>query len=347
MVRTSILALALVACGTSDPKPASDAEQASAEAAEQAAKAAVAEVPASHKGPFQKPIAKPELGDPAKVDLGRMLYYEPRLSKSGTISCNSCHQLDNFGVDNEPTSPGHTGERGPRNSPTVYNAGGHIAQFWDGRAATLAEQAKGPILNPIEMGMDSEDSVLDVLRGIDGYVDAFKAAFPGQDDPITYDNLAAAIEAFEKGLVTPSRFDAYLAGDATALTDAEKKGLDVYLATGCTACHMGPLLGGTMYQKLGSVEPYETADKGREEVTGNEADRYMFKVPSLRNVAKTHPYFHDGSIATLDETVRLMARHQLGRQLEDDDVQHIVTFLGALTGEPDADYIKKPELPEG
>ncbi len=282
---------------------------------------------------------------PEKIDLGRMLYYENRMSINNQLSCNSCHDLATFGVDNEPTSPGHEGKRGNRNSPTVYNAALHVAQFWDGRAKDVEEQAKGPVLNPVEMGMPDADYVVRVLKQIDGYQPLFRAAFPDDEDPIDYDNVAKAIGAFERKLMTPSRFDDFLGGQLDALTDAEVAGLEKFLDTGCTTCHMGAPVGGLMYQKLGLVHPYETEDLGRYEVTRNETDRYVFKVPSLRNIEKTAPYFHDGSIETLSEAVDRMAWHQLGRKLSDDDVQSIVTFLGSLTGRIDERFVAKPALP--
>jgi len=281
-----------------------------------------------------------------KIDLGRMLYYDTRLSKNHDVSCNSCHGLDTFGQDNLPGSPGHQGQTGDRSSPSSYNAAGHIAQFWDGRAADVEEQAKGPVLNPIEMAMPSEAAVVAVLKSIPGYVDAFAAAFPGEADPVTYNNMALAIGAFERKLVTPGRFDAYLAGDQAALTAAEKAGLEAYLATGCQTCHMGPYVGGSMYQKLGLVKAWpDTSDLGRFSVSGNEFEKLFFKVPSLRNIAETGPYFHNGSVATLEEAVGLMAEYQLGRELDDATVASIVTFLKALTGEIPEAYVAKPELP--
>ena len=281
----------------------------------------------------------------AKVDLGRMLYFDKRLSLANDLSCNSCHQLDKFGVDNEKTSAGHKGQRGDRNSPTVYNAAFHFAQFWDGRAADVEAQAKGPILNPVEMAMPSEPEVIARLQAVEGYRKAFAAAFPGEEQPINYDNLARAIGAFERKLVTPSPFDDFLAGDDTALTTEQQQGLAVFLDTGCTVCHNGAVLGGQMYQKLGLVKPYPTQDPGRAKITGNEAERGYFKVPSLRNIEKTAPYFHDGSVATLEQASRLMAEHQLGRELPATDVTKLVAFLGSLTGKVDADYTREPRLP--
>jgi cytochrome c peroxidase len=281
-----------------------------------------------------------------KIALGRMLYFDPRLSKAQEIDCNDCHMLDRFGVDNEPTSRGHKGQRGARNSPSVYNAALHVAQFWDGRAADVEAQAKGPVMNPIEMGMVSEAACTEVLQSIPGYVPLFQAAFPGDAQPITIDNAALAIAAFERRLLTPSPFDAFLAGDASALSDEQVRGLELFMNTGCTTCHQGVGVGGGMYQKLGLVRAFPTTDKGRGAVTGNEAENYFFKVPSLRNVAKTHPYFHDGSIATLDEAIETMAAIQLGRDLADDQIAGIRAFLESLTGTIDPAYIARPELPE-
>ena len=281
----------------------------------------------------------------AKVDLGRMLYFDARLSKNQDVSCNSCHMLDAFGVDGEPTSPGHKGQRGDRNSPTVYNAALHIAQFWDGRAPDVEAQAGGPVLNPIEMAMPSEEAVLTLLGSIPGYVEAFAAAYPDEDTALTYQNMTLAIGVFERALLTPGRFDAFLGGDLNALTDQERKGLDTFLSVGCNSCHNGPAVGGTLYRKLGFIFPYETEDAGRENVTGNEIDRHVFKVPSLRNVAETGPYLHDGSIASLPEMVRIMGKHQIGIDLSDEQVADIVVFLEALTGNVDTAYVAKPELP--
>jgi len=283
---------------------------------------------------------------PEKIELGRMLYYEERLSLSQQISCNSCHPLANYGVEHSPVSLGHEGQRGERNAPTVYNAALHIAQFWDGRAADVEEQAKGPVLNPVEMGMPSADYALGVLRSIPGYRPLFEEAFPEAAEPITWDNYGQAVGAFERRLTTPGRFDAYLQGEDDALTEAEKEGLRTFVSTGCATCHNGPAVGGGMYQKLGLVEPYPTEDRGRAKVTGNKADEFVFKVPSLRNVAETAPYFHDGSIESLDMAVRVMARFQLGRTLDTEQTESIIAFLEALTGPIPEDYVARPELPE-
>ncbi len=279
---------------------------------------------------------------PERVALGRQLFFETRLSKGQDISCNSCHGLDNHGVDGEPTSRGHKGQRGGRNSPTVMNAGLHVAQFWDGRAADLEEQAKGPILNPIEMAMPSEERVVEVLESIPGYPPLFAAAFPDTSDPVTYENMAIAIGAFERGLVTPSAFDRYLAGDDAALSPAARAGLDKFVSLGCVSCHNGPGFGGGLYRILGQVHPYSTGDVGRFAVTGKEEDRNVFKVPSLRNVTETGPWFHDGSVVELDEAIRLMGWHQLGVGISPNDRAQIIVFLEALAGEPDLDYVSMP-----
>ncbi|MBL8912205.1 MAG: c-type cytochrome [Archangium sp.] len=282
---------------------------------------------------------------PEKVTLGRQLFFEKRLSKNHDVACNSCHVLSKYGVDNEPTSPGHKKQRGDRNSPSVYNAGVHFVQFWDGRAKDLEEQAKGPVLNPVEMAMPDAATVETVLASIPGYEPLFKAAFPGQARPITYDNAARAIGAFERTLMTPSRFDRYLGGDAAALTESEKQGLATFLNAGCATCHLGEGVGGAMYQKLGLVKPVAgLKDEGRSKISKNEAEKFFFKVPSLRNVEKTGPYLHDGSKSSLEDTVVFMGEYQLGKQLKQDEVEAITTFLKALTGAlPKAEHIAEPK----
>lgn len=281
-----------------------------------------------------------------KVDLGRMLYYDTRLSKNRTVSCNSCHDLASFGDDGLKTSKGINDQFGGRSAPTVYNAAIHIAQFWDGRAKNVEEQAIGPVTNPLEMGMPDPDYVLKVLKSIPGYVEAFKTAFPDQEEPLTYGNVGNAIGAFERKLLTPSPFDDFLKGDDTALNDAEKHGLNLFITSGCTVCHSGMGVGGHLYQKLGLVKEWPTRDLGRYEATKVETDKYFFKVPSLRNITETAPYLHDGSVETLPEIVSKMAEYQLGRVLPDEDVNAIVTFLGALKGRIDEDFIRQPELPD-
>jgi cytochrome c peroxidase len=283
----------------------------------------------------------------ALTDLGRMLFFDKRLSRDGDLACNSCHQLDHFGVDNQPTSVGARGVRGRRNSPTVFQAAGQFTAFWDGRAGNVEEQAKGPILNPIEMAMPDAASVVAVLQKIPGYVTAFAAAFPGQPTPLTYDNIGRAIGAFERKLTTPSRWDQYLQGRRTALTAAELRGFKLFTDLGCMTCHTGEFVGGSMFQKVGVATAWPNqGDQGRFEVTQLPSDRMIFKVPGLRNVAKTAPYFHDGSARTLEEAVTLMGRYQVGEELSPADVQAIVSWLGALTGELPAKYIEPPRLPD-
>ncbi len=293
-------------------------------------------------------VAPAKAGGPLeeRIALGRMLYYDTRLSKNQQIACNSCHDLANYGVDGHPTSDGHKGQRGDRNSPTVYNAAVQFVQFWDGRAPDVEAQAKGPVLNPVEMAMPSDKAVVVVLQSIPEYVAAFKRAYPDAKSPVTYDNMADAIGAFERKLVTPARWDRYLKGDQTALTEPEKEGLATFLDAGCQTCHAGALMGGNMYQKIGAVKAYpDAADPGRYKVTNNEGDRFMFKVPTLRNIEKTGPYFHNGKVATLQQAVAQMGDYQLGKKLTDAQVTSIVTFMKALTGDIPAEYIKKPELP--
>jgi cytochrome c peroxidase len=267
--------------------------------------------------------------------LGQKLYEDKRLSVNDQQACASCHVVSgkSGGVDNQPTSTGAKGDLGGRNAPTVLNAGFHVAQFWDGRAKDLVEQAKGPILNPVEMAMPSADAVVQKLNGIPEYVSAFASAFPGQNPALTYDNLARAIAAFERTLVTKDRFDRWLRGEDGAMNPEEVAGLKTFTATGCASCHAGPLLGGNAYRKMGLVNPYPTDDKGRIALTKQEADEYVFKVPALRNIALTNPYFHDGKVATLEEAVSKMAHHQLGKTLPEGEVKSIVAFLKALSDE--------------
>ena len=341
-----------VACGDAPAPPAP---------AEAPAEPAAAAAPAAPAGPDRAAIrakARAIFGDlpdeaaspanpvtDAKIALGRMLYFDTRFSKNQDISCNTCHPLHRYGVDGEPTSAGHRGQRRSRNSPSVYNAALHVAQFWDGRAKDVEEQAKGPVLSPVEMAMPAEPVVIEILRSIPGYAEPFAAAFPGEADPITYQNMARAIGAFERRLITPSRFDAFLEGRDDALADAEVEGLDRFIALGCIQCHLGPALGGASFQKIGRAEPYPTADLGRFEITQQESDRFVFKVPSLRNVERTGPWFHDGGVDSLDEAIRRMGRYQLGVAFSEAEVASLRAFLASLTGEVDAVYTKPPELP--
>ncbi|MDR4988591.1 MAG: cytochrome c peroxidase [Bacteroidales bacterium] len=280
------------------------------------------------------------------IDLGKMLFYEPRLSKSGLISCNTCHNMATFGVDQLPVSIGHMWQKGPRNAPTVLNAALHTTQFWDGREPDVESQALMPILDKLEMAA-TQEHVLAVLNSMPGYVERFHRAFPDQEQPLVYENVGVAIGAFERILLTPSRFDDYLRGDRNALTEAESQGLQTFLDTGCHSCHGGPALGGRTFSFFQT--PAELAsgtfDTGRYDVTGNELDKYVFKVPSLLNINKTYPYFHDGSEWSLAETVRVVARDMLQRELTHDEVAEIVVFLGALTGEIPAYALELPVLP--
>ena len=292
------------------------------------------------------PTIPPATGVTAlRVDLGRRLYYDKHLSENASISCNSCHDLAQYGVDpGKAVSLGHNQRPGGRNAPTVYNAGLQFVQFWDGRAADLAAQASGPMMNPVEMGMPGPEAVLAYLHSNQNYVKQFKQAYPEAKDPVTMDNATGAIAAFEARLLTPSRWDQYLAGDTNALTPAEKQGLRVYLRAGCAACHAGQDMGGNSYQKLGVYRnwPDQETDTGRMALTKEARDRMYFKVPILRNVAETGPWFHNGQVKTLSEAVRLMGRYQTGEQLSDEEVNSIVSFLHALTGTIPQAYIEPP-----
>lgn len=286
-----------------------------------------------------KPPANINLG---QAELGKKLYFDPRLSKSGFISCNSCHNLSMGGTDNIPTSIGDKWQQGPINSPTVLNSSLNLAQFWDGRAADLKEQAGGPIANPGEMAF-THTLAIDVLQSIPGYVREFKQVFG--KDKIDIDQVTTAIAEFEKTLVTPnSRFDQWLLGKKDALTKTELEGYKLFKDSGCVACHNGEAVGGNSFQKMGLVEPYKgNMPDGRAAVTGNDADRFNFKVPTLRNVEMTYPYFHDGAANTLTEAVDVMGRLQLGKKFTKDENAKIVAFLKTLTG--DQPSFQLPILP--
>jgi cytochrome c peroxidase len=293
--------------------------------------------------PLPQSMPGSENDTPESIALGKKLYFEKRLSINNTQSCASCHILENgsAGVDNLPTSPGAKGEMGTRNSPTVLNAGWQDSQFWDGRAEDLVEQAKGPILNPIEMGMPDEQTVENKIREISQYQNAFAKVFPNDKPAITYQNIAEAIAAFERTLITPSRFDDFMNGDSAALSEVEQRGLRTFMKLDCKSCHDGKLLGGETYEPLGKENPYENqADQGMYTVTKDEDDRMFFKVAALRNVALTAPYFHDGKIETLDEAVRKMGKLQLDEELTNQQVSDIVRFLKALTDKNREGYIK-------
>ena len=280
-----------------------------------------------------QPIQPAKVDDPQLVKLGAMLFFDPRLSKSGFISCNSCHNLSRGGSDNLKTSIGDKWQEGPINSPTVLNSSLNVAQFWDGRAADLKEQAGGPIANPGEMAFTHELAV-EMLQSVPGYTLEFRKAFG--TDKINIDMVTDAIAAFEETLVTPhAPFDKWLTGDDEALTPIQLRGYELFKNSGCVACHNGAALGGNSFQKMGLVEPYHTTAEaeGRSAVTGKDADRFNFKVPTLRNVELTYPYFHDGGAETLVEAVDIMGRLQLGRKFSPDENAAIVAFLKSLTGE--------------
>ncbi|MFT0545763.1 cytochrome-c peroxidase [Allopusillimonas ginsengisoli] len=284
---------------------------------------------------------------PDQIELGKWLFFEPRLSKSHVITCNTCHSVGTGGADNVRTSIGHGWQAGPRNSPTVLNAVFNIAQFWDGRAADLKEQAKGPIQASVEMNA-TPDQVEATLLSIPEYVEMFAKAFPGEQDPVNFDNTARAIEAFETTLVTPnSRFDKFLAGE-DVMNDMEIKGLGLFINKGCVACHAGINVGGQGYFPFGVIqrpgaEILPEGDKGRFTVTNTATDEYVFRAGPLRNIALTAPYFHSGEVWDLEEAVAIMGSSQLGHELNGDEVKAITVFLHTLTGEqPKVEY---PTLP--
>ena len=269
----------------------------------------------------------------AQAELGKKLYFDPRLSKSGFISCNSCHNLSMGGTDNLKTSIGDKWQQGPINAPTVLNSSLNVAQFWDGRAADLKEQAGGPIANPGEMAF-THTLAVEVLTSIPGYVNEFKLVFG--TDTINIDQVTQAIAEFEKTLVTPnSRFDQWLMGNKDAITADELAGYELFKSSGCVACHNGSAVGGNSFQKMGVIEPYNAKSpaEGLSAVTGKDADRFMFKVPTLRNVEMTYPYFHDGEAETLTEAVDVMGRLQLGKKFTDKENAQIVAFMKTLTGD--------------
>ena len=290
-----------------------------------------------------QPLAPAVIKNPAMVELGKKLWFDPRLSKSGFISCNSCHNLSMGGSDNLKTSIGHNWQQGPINSPTVLNSSMNLAQFWDGRAGSLKEQAGGPIANPGEMAFTHELAV-EMLNTIPGYQAEFKKVF--NKHKINIDQVTDAIAAFEETLVTPnSRFDQWLKGDKNAITTTELEGYHLFRDSGCVACHNGAAVGGNSFQRMGLVEPYKTDNpaEGRSAVTGNDAERFNFKVPTLRNVELTYPYFHDGAADTLSQAVDTMGRVQLGKEFTKAENAKIVAFLKTLTG--DQPQIALPILP--
>ena len=297
------------------------------------------------------PLSTPDLDDNIvsrqRVDLGAMLFFDPRMSRSGLFSCQSCHNVGLGGVDGLTTSIGHGWQAGPRNSPTVYNAVFNIAQFWDGRAEDLAAQAMGPVVAGVEMN-NTPDRLIETLNSMEEYVASFEEAFPGEDDPVTFENFALAIESFEATLTTPnSRFDQFLNG-ADSLTEQETRGLEAFIDEGCAACHAGVNMGGEGYYPFGLVERpgaevLPEGDRGRFQVTETAADDYVFRASPLRNIELTAPYFHSGAVWSLEEAVAVMGVSQLGADLSDQQVDDITAFLRTLTGE--IPEVAHPTLP--
>ncbi len=288
---------------------------------------------------------------PEKIRLGKMLFYETRFSIDGTVSCARCHPFSFYGTDRLEKSIGNQGKINPRNAPTVLNSAGQFSIHWVGNRRDVEDQAKQSFIGPASFGMPSYEEVERRLKGISGYRALFRKAFPKDRDPINVDNMAKAIGAFERILVTPSRFDEFLKGKKEALTEKEKRGLRTFIQVGCVSCHNGPYLGGRMYQRFGVVVPYweytksKSIDEGRYTVTKREEDRYVFKVPILRNVAKTAPYFHDGSVQKLEEAIEIMGKVQLGKNLSQQEVEELKAFLESLTGRMPQDALTLPLLP--
>src|SRR5512135_574124 len=301
--------------------------------------------------PLPKDMATPEFPiTPQTVALGRSLFFDPRISLDGTVSCARCHQPALYGSDGLATSVGVKDRANPRNAPTVLNAALQFVEHWRGDRTSVEDQASKALLGPPSFGLPDNGTAVAKLAAL-GYRPMFAAAFPGDKNPLSTENWGKAIGAYERTLVTPAPFDAYLAGNSGALPPLARAGLRKFIDTGCSACHNGVGVGGGMYQKFGVTKDYWTAagakqiDKGRFDVTHNAADMYVFKVPSLRNVAMTPPYFHDGSVAALPAAVRVMAEVQLGKKLADEDVKEIVAFLDSLTGSLPSGFAAAPELP--
>src|SRR6516225_875447 len=304
--------------------------------------------------PLPKDMASAEFPITAeRVQLGRSLFFDPRLTIDANMSCSSCHQPAFYGTDALSKPTGVKQRPHPRHVPTNLNAGTSFVIHWRGDRANLEDQVFQALTSPITSGQPDEKAVIDRLTRIPGYTPLFKAAFPDDPQPITLRNIAKAIGAYERTLVTPSPFDAYLGGNQEVLPPASRAGLEKFINKGCVACHNGVGIGGGMYQKFGVVEDYWKAtgsdpiDKGRFDVTKDPGDLHVFRVASLRNVAMTPPYFHDGSVATLPEAVKVMARVQLGVNLNDADTRDIVAFLERLTGELPANFATAPVLPPG
>jgi cytochrome c peroxidase len=287
---------------------------------------------------------------PEKVRLGRALFFEARISADKTVSCARCHPISLYGADGLEKSIGSGCQVNPRNAPTVYNAAGQISAHWIGNRRDVEDQARQSVLGPRSFGMPSNEAVENVLRSFEGYRILFREAFPEDKDPVRVENFAKAIGAFERTLVTPAPFDAFLDGGKT-ISDLQRKGLETFIEVGCADCHSGPFFGGQAYRKFGLVEPYASRtksakiDEGRYEMTKQEADKYVFKVSGLRNVAMTGPYFHDGSVARLEEAIGIMAKVQIGLDLAESRLAEIAVFLKSLTGTIPESALVAPLLP--
>ena len=283
---------------------------------------------------------------PEKVELGRMLWFDPRLSSGQDVSCNSCHDVTKSGADVVPRSIGTKKQPTPRNAPTIFNAAAGFAQGWDARAGLLEELVVPHAAQPSAMGVD-EKRLVEIVTSIPAYAGAFKKYFPDAKGVVTGEVVSMAIGAYARKLLTPGRWDKFLGGDQSALTDDEKAGLGAFIDAGCTTCHAGRYVGASQTQKLGVATAWAPSptDYGRFDLTKQEVDRFVFKVPTLRNVTKTGPYLHDGSAISLTDLTKLMSRHQLGKELTDGQARSIVTFLGALDGDPPKELVARPELP--
>lgn len=334
-----LIILGMLAC-TTTPEPEAEVEEPSARIAK--------EIP-RHVTLFGVVPEHMHEGDPPPaplVDLGRMLFFDARLSADQSVSCNSCHALDRYGVSPEATSGTPVEGATARNAPSVYNAALQFRQYWDGRGEDIEHATRLALTDPQQMGEATQSSVVDAVRGLPGYREAFAAAYPGDDDPITFGAIGKALGTFQRTLVTPgSKLDLYQSGNLDALSEAQLLGFERFIDTGCVSCHAGPLVGGAMYQRLGAAKPFETEDRGVARVSGSDRDLNLFKVPSLRNVVQTGPWLHDGSVKTLPEVIRLMGDRQLGRDLGEEEVASILMFLDALTGPLPAYASEVPPLP--
>ncbi|MBS2016022.1 MAG: c-type cytochrome [Deltaproteobacteria bacterium] len=349
-----LVALGMSACDKpKDPPPAPTATASATAPPPTAAPAPKALDPAA-LGVFAPLPAKLERPDnlltDEKVALGRQLYFDARLSKGQDVSCNSCHDVTRAGADEAALSVGTKKQKGTRNAPSIFNAAGGFAQGWDARASLVEELVVPHIAEPSVMAMD-EKKLLAVITSIPAYAAAFQKVFLADKTAVSAENVSRAIGAYTRSLLTPARWDAFLAGKTDALIDSEKAGVALFIDAGCSSCHAGKYLGATQTQKLGVAKPWPegeagaATDHGRIAVTKQDVDKDVFKVPSLRNVVRTAPYLHDGSVATLEEITKLMSRHQVGKELTDDQVKSLVSFMGTLTGEPPKDLVTKPELP--